>query len=60
MNRFKSVWDAQWSLSAHDQVANLFRIPYPEPAIASARRAAPEHGLAVWREISNTAAAIAA
>jgi hypothetical protein len=41
MYRFKSAWDAQWSLSAHDQVVNLFRIAYPEPAIASGRRALP-------------------
>jgi putative transposase len=45
-----------WFLSVHDQVANLFHIPYPESATAAARRASCERGFAVWREISKTAA----
>jgi putative transposase len=56
MKRFKSARQAQWFLSVHDQVANLFHIPYPESATAAARRASRDHGFAVWREISNTSA----
>ena len=58
MKRFKSVGQAQRFLSAHDQVANLFHIPYPESATASSRRASRERAFAVWREISKIAAAI--
>ena len=58
MKRFKSVRQAQRFLSAHDQVANLFHIPYPESATASSRRASRERAFAVWREISKIAAAI--
>jgi putative transposase len=36
MKRFKSRRQAQSFLSLHDQVANLFRIPYPEHTTASA------------------------
>jgi putative transposase len=56
MKRFKSARQAQWFLSVHDQVANLFHIPYPESATAAARRASCERGFAAWREISKTAA----
>jgi putative transposase len=56
MKRFKSARQAQWFLSVHDQVANLFHIPYPESATAAARRASRDHGFAVWRDISKTAA----
>jgi putative transposase len=56
MKRFKSARQAQWFLSVHDQVANLFHIPYPESATAAARRASRDHGFAVWRDISNTSA----
>ena len=35
MKRFKSAQQAQRFLSAHDQVANLFHIPYPESATAA-------------------------
>jgi putative transposase len=43
-------------LSVHDQVANLFHIPYPEFATADFRRASRERAFAVWREISRTGA----
>ena len=56
MKRFKSARQAQRFLSVHDQVANLFHIPYPESATAAARRASRDRGFAVWREISNTSA----
>jgi putative transposase len=56
MKRFKSARQAQWFLSVHDQVANLFHIPYPESTTAAARRASRDHGFAVWRDISNTSA----
>jgi putative transposase len=41
IKRFKSARQAQRFLSVHDQVANLFHIPYPESATADLRRAAP-------------------
>src|ERR1700677_1731903 len=56
MKRFKSSRQAQRFLSVHDQVANLFHIPYPESATAAARRASRDRGFAVWRQISNTSA----
>ena len=40
----------------HDQVANLFHIPYPESIPADFRRASRERAFAVWSEISKTAA----
>ena len=52
MKRFKSARQAQRFLSVHDQVANLFHIPYPETATADCRRASRERAFAVWREIS--------
>jgi putative transposase len=58
MKRFKSARQAQRFLSAHDQVANLFHVPYPESATAVHRRAVRERALAVWRDISKIAAAI--
>jgi putative transposase len=42
MKRFKSARQAQRFLSVHDQVANLFHIPYPESATADFRRASRE------------------
>ena len=54
MKRFKSARQAQRFLSVHDQVANLFHIPYPETATAACRRASRERAFAVWREISET------
>jgi putative transposase len=56
MKRFKSARQAQRFLSVHDQVANLFHIPYPESATAAARRASRDRGFAVWNQISNTSA----
>ena len=44
MKRFKSPRQAQRFLSVHDQVANLFHIPYPEsplPTSAALRVSAP-------------------
>src|ERR1700693_6232309 len=56
--RFKSARQAQRFLSVHDQIANLFHIPYPESATAAARRASRDCGFAVWRQISNTSAVL--
>jgi len=49
MKRFKSRRQAQSFLSIHDQVANLFHIPYPERTRAPIRRALRERAFAVWR-----------
>jgi len=57
MKRFKSAGQAQRFLSVHDQVSNLFHIPYPETVTADCRRASRQHAFAVWREISKTGAA---
>src|ERR1700733_4046198 len=43
-------------MTVHDQVANLFHIPYPESVPADFRRASRERAFAVWSEISKTAA----
>ena len=56
MKRFKSARQAQRFLSVHDQVANLFHIPYPKSAPADFRRASRERAFAAWREISKTGA----
>jgi putative transposase len=40
------------TMSVHDQVANLFHIPYPEYATADFRCASRERAFAAWREIS--------
>ena len=56
MKRFKSARQAQQFLSVHDQVANLFHIPFPEFTTADFRRASREQAFAVWREISKTSA----
>src|SRR3984957_18652689 len=56
MKRFKSAWQAQRFLSVHDQVANLFHIPYPNSVTADFRRASREQAFAAWREISKTGA----
>jgi len=58
MKRFKSPRQAQRFLSVHDQVANLFHIPYPESTTADFRRASRERAFAVWREISKTNATV--
>ena len=52
----QSARQAQRFLSVHDQVANLFHIPYPESAAADFRRASRERAFAAWREISKTGA----
>ena len=57
MKRFKSRRQAQRFLSIHDQVANLFHIPYPEHTIATVRRALRERAFATWREIANASLA---
>ena len=56
MKRFKSARQAQRFLTVHDQVANLFHIPYPKSVPADFRRASRERAFAVWSEISKTAA----
>ena len=56
MKRFKSARQAQRFLSVHDQVANLFHIPYPQFTTADLRRASRARAFAVWTEISNTGA----
>src|SRR3984885_7109620 len=56
MKRFKSARQAQQFLTVHDQVANLFHIPYPESVPADFRRASRQRAFAVWSEISKTAA----
>jgi putative transposase len=56
MKRFKSAWQAQRFLSIHDQVSNLFHIPYPESVTADFRRASRKRAFAVWFEISKTGA----
>jgi putative transposase len=58
MKRFKSARQAQRFLSVHDQVANLFHVPYPESAPADFRRASRERAFAAWREISKTNATV--
>jgi hypothetical protein len=52
IKRFKSARQAQRFLTVHDQVANLFHIPYPESVPADFRRASRERAFAVWNEIS--------
>jgi len=56
MKRFKSARQAQQFLSVHDQVANLFHVPYPETATADFRRAACKRAFATWRDVSKIAA----
>ena len=58
MKRFKSRRHAQRFLSVHDQVANLFHVPYPEKATAEERRNTRDRAFAVWRDISKTSVAI--
>ncbi|WP_456632629.1 IS6 family transposase [Bradyrhizobium sp. USDA 10063] len=55
MKRFKSSRQAQRFLAVHDQVANLFHIPYPGAVTADFHRASRERAFATWREISTTA-----
>jgi putative transposase len=57
MKRFKSARQAQRFLSVHDQVANLFHVPYPEKATAEHRRATRERAFAAWRDVSKSSGA---
>ena len=52
MKRFKSRRQVQRFLSTHDQVANLFHIPYSEHTTANARRALRERAFGMWSDIS--------
>jgi putative transposase len=52
MKRFKSRRQAQTFPSTHDQVANLFHIPYSEDTTANARRALRERVFGMWSDIS--------
>ncbi len=52
MKRFKSRRQALGFLSTHDQVANLFHIPYSEHTTANARRALRERAFEMWSDIS--------
>jgi putative transposase len=56
MRRFKSARQAQRFLSVHDQVANLFHVPYPNSVTADFRRASREQAFTAWHEISKTSA----
>jgi putative transposase len=57
MKRFKSTRHAQRFLSVHDQVTNLFHLPYPESVSAHLRRASRARALAASCELSNATAA---
>jgi putative transposase len=57
MKRFKSAQQAQRFLSVHDQVANLFHVPYPEKASADDRRATRDRAFTAWRNVSGIPAA---
>ena len=48
---------AQRFLTVHDQIANLFHLPYPDYATAEDRRATRKRAFAVWHNVSKTAAA---
>jgi putative transposase len=56
MKRFKSARQAQRFLSVHDQIANIFHVPYPESTTAVDRRAARETAFAGWREVTKASA----
>jgi len=47
MKRFKSARQAQRFLTIHDQVANLFHVPYPQEATAEHLRATRERAFEV-------------
>lgn len=57
MKRFKSARQAQRFLSVHDQIANLFHVPYPENATAEDRRVIRDRAFADWRSVSGITAA---
>ena len=50
--------DRRNGFSVHDQVANLFHVPYPEKATDEERRTTRDRAFAVWRNISKTSLAI--
>ena len=52
MKRFNSTRQAQRFLTVHDQIANLFHVPYPESVSADRRKALRELAFATWRQIS--------
>jgi putative transposase len=54
MKRFKSTGRAQRFLSAHDQVANLFRLP--ANITAAAHRASRTQAFRVWVEVTGVPA----
>jgi putative transposase len=54
MKRFKSAGQAQRFLSAHDQVANLFR--HPTNTSAAAHRVSRSRAFLVWNELTGVAA----
>jgi putative transposase len=56
MKRFKSAGQAQRFLSAHDQVANLFRRPANTSAVD--HRKSREWALATWAEVTGLAATL--
>jgi putative transposase len=56
MKRFKSAGQAQRFLSAHDQVANLFRRPANTRAVD--HRKSRERALATWAEVTGLAATL--
>ena len=57
MKRFKSARQAQRFLTIHDQVANLFHVPYPQEATAEHLRVTRERAFEVRRDVSKIAAA---
>jgi putative transposase len=57
MKGFKSVRQAHRFLSVHDQIPNLFNVPYSESVSAEFRRASRERALAACGEISKAGAA---
>jgi putative transposase len=42
---------AQRFLTVHDQVGNLFHVPYPKTVSAADRRALRQQAFAIWRDI---------
>ena len=57
MKQFKSGQQTQRFLSVHDQVANLFHVPYPEKATAVDRRAMRDRAFTAWRNLFGITAA---
>ena len=55
MKRFKSARQAQWFLSAHGQINNLFHLRR-DHVTASEYRAARARAFEVWADISSVAA----